>query len=190
MNDVKTVRRINETEREIICGSIGKISNAALSELTTSSCELIIAESSSRERYFFPMIYLIPKDLFELIHHLKSKIHSAGLYFGFIKKGKFLISLEGAIFLHERNCFTEEQQIQVNEKGEKSILYGNKVLKNMISRLPPNLKKNTFIIIFNSCNELIAIGQAQADNEIIRNLKKNGIIALNLVDRGYYLRKQ
>lgn len=190
MNNVNSFRRINQTEQEMISSSVGKISHIALSGLAKSNRELYIAESSSNERYFYPRIFLVPDNLLELVNRSESIIYSAGLYFGFIKKGKFLISLEGALFLHEQDCFSKEQQIQVNEKGEKSVLYGNKILKSMISSIPPNLKKNTFILVFNGLNELIAIGQTQVDGETIQNLDSDGIIALNLVDKGYYLRKQ
>jgi ribosome biogenesis protein Nip4 len=190
MNDVKSFRRTNEIEQEIIRSSLGKISKVALSALAKSNHELYIAERSSRERYFYPKIFLIPNNLSELVSRSKSIVYSAGLYFGFIKKGEFLISLEGTFFLHERGCFSKEQHIHVNEKGEKSILYGNKVLKSMISSVPPNLKKNTFILVFNGQNEFIAIGQTQVDGETIQSLDNGDIIALNLVDKGYYLRKQ
>jgi len=187
---MKSFRRINETEQGIIRNSLGKISNTALSALAKSNNELYISESSSSKRYFYPRVYLLPNSLSEIINRSKSIIYSAGLFFGFIKKGKFLISLEGAFSLHERDGFTEEHQIYVNEKGEKSVLYGNKILKNMILKTPSNLKKNSFVLIFNALNELIAIGQTQVDDETIHNLENDGIVALNLVDKGYYLRKQ
>ena len=190
MNAGRTFRRINETEQGLIRSSLGKISKNALSILTKCNHMLYIAESFSSENYFYPMIYLIPNKLTKLVDRSKSILYSAGLYFGFIKKGKFLISLEGALFLHERDCFPEEQQIQVNEKGERSVLYGNNLLKKMITRIPPNLKKDTFILILNELNELIAIGQAQLDVKNIQMLDNNEIIILNLVDKGYYLRKK
>lgn len=190
MNGVKTFRRINETEQGIVHGSIGKISNVALSALAKSNHELFIAESSSRERYSFPMVYLIPNNLIELLIRSKNIINSAGLYFGFIKKGKFLISLEGAEFLHEQKCFSIEQQIQVNSNGEKSILYGNKILKKMVVQLPSNLKKNQFLLIFNLSKELIAIGNSQVDGKTSKNLNNESVVSLNLIDKGYYLRKK
>ena len=190
MKDEKTFRRINETEQGMIHVSLGKISDIAISALAESNHELFISESPSRERYRFPLIYIVPNNLIDLLDRSKSNIYSAGLYFGFIKKGKFLISLEGVNFLHEIDCFSEGQQVHVNKEGEKSVLYGNKISKKMISKVPPNLKKNKFILIFNALNELIAIGQSQVDSGIIQSLDKNAIIALNLVDKGYYLRKQ
>jgi len=190
MNDEKTFRRINEIEQTIIHGSIVKISDVALSAIAKSNYELFISESSSHERYFFPMVYLVPNKLSELLNRSKNIVYSSGLYFGFIKKGQFFISLEGANFLHELECFSDKQIIHVNKEGEKSILYGNKISKKMISKTPLYLKKNTFILILNALNELIAIGQSQVDSDVIQSLDKNGIIALNFVDKGYYLRKQ
>ena len=190
MKDEKTFRRINETEQGMIHASIGKISDIAISALAESNHELFISESASRERYFFPLIYLVPNNLSELLDCSKSSLYSGGLYFGFIKKGRFLISLEGALFLHELECFSVEQQIHVNKEGEKSVLYGNKITKKMILKVHPNLIKNKFILIFNILSELIAIGQSQVEGSLIQNLNKNSVIALNLVDKGYYLRKQ
>ena len=190
MKDEKTFRRINETEQGMIHASIGKISDIAISALAESNHELFISESSSRERYFFPLIYLVPNNLLELLDRSKRSIYSGGLYFGFIKKGQFLLSLEGASFLHELECFSGEQQVHVNKEGEKSVLYGNKITKKMILKVPQNLMKNKFILIFNVLNELIAIGQSQVEGRLIQNLDNNGVIALNLVDKGYYLRKQ
>ena len=87
MNDDKTFRQINKIELGMIHRSIVKISNIAISVIAKSNHELVISESSSHERYFFPIVYLVPNSLFKVIHNLKSNIYSAGLYFGFIKKG-------------------------------------------------------------------------------------------------------
>ncbi|MFX1277737.1 MAG: PUA domain-containing protein [Promethearchaeota archaeon] len=78
----------------------------------------------------------------------------------------------------------------VNDKGEKAILYGNIILKKMITNIHVNLKKKDFLLVFNQLNELIAIAQSQVDFEDIQNLEPNKSIAINLVDKGYYLRKK
>ena len=117
-------------------------------------------------------------------------IISAGIYFGFIKKNKFRLSLEGAEFLLNLHFFSERHLATVNNDGEKAILYGNQILRKMIVKISNKVKKNDFILVFNQSNELICIARSQVNFEDIRNLKNNDIIAFNLIDKGYYLRKK
>ncbi len=81
-------------------------------------------------------------------------------------------------------------KITLSEKGEKSILYGNDILKSVIATMPPELKKNTLLAVFNQKNEIIAIARATIDSSSFQNLKLNQKVAQNLVDKGYYLRKR
>ena len=62
------------------------------------------------------------------------------------------------------------------------------IIKDFISKIPENLKKNKFLLIFNTSNELLSIAQSQIDKEQYLNLKSYELVALNLIDKGYYLR--
>jgi len=190
MNESREFRRINETERKIIESSISKISPGILSKLNKIEFQLLISFNllDSIDRY--PKIFLISNDHANLITIINQefKITTAGLYFGFIKKDKFLLSLEGAEYLHNQGLFSQVQRIYTTIEGEKSILYGNNVLKKMIEGLPSNLKKNGFLLVFNQAKELIAVAKSQVDFQTSLKLKDNNIIALNLVDKGSYLR--
>ena len=117
-------------------------------------------------------------------------IIAAGIYFGFIKKGIFHLSLEGVEFLRNHQILPNSNKITINEKGEKSILYGNDILKSAITIMPPELKKNNLLAVFNQKNEIIALARATIDSSSFQNLKSNQKIAQNLVDKGYYLRKK
>ncbi len=132
----------------------------------------------------------MPKNLAKVINNLELKAYiiSAGINFGFIKRNRFLLSLEGAEFLLNLNLFTRSHQLYINELGEKSILYGNKVLKNMIALVNHNLKKNDFLLVFNQKKELIALAKSQVDYNRIKILDSDEFIAINLIDKGYYLR--
>ncbi|TFG23472.1 MAG: hypothetical protein EU532_13415, partial [Promethearchaeota archaeon] len=138
----------------------------------------------------YPNIYLIPNYWIKVIDNFIPEISiiSAGVYFGFIKKSKFLLSLEGAEFLFQMQAFSDKNYIIVNNKGEKAILYGNGIIKDFISKIPENLEKGVFLLIFNQSNEIISIAQSRVNREEYSNLKSNGLVALNLVDKGNYLR--
>ena len=192
MNNSRTFRQINEFEKKIISKSLFTISPHFLQFLIRSKNYLYISYFRSKMEIIYPKIYLISNDLKKEIEKIKVKdnIHSASLYFGFIKKGNFYLSLEGAEFLYNKGIFTEITCIYLNKKGEKSILYGNNIIRNMIINTPSNLKKGELLLVFNELKEILAIAQSKVDSKKIEYLKPKDVIAINLSDKGVYLREK
>lgn len=186
------MRVINKIENKIVFNALLKISSKISEVLNKINYELFVLFNKINSKYQFPLIYLVPNDLAQIINKIKEKgeINSAGLYFGFIKKSQFFLSLEGAEFLTELGCFSEPHYIFVNNKGEKSILYGNKILKKMITTIPNTLQKDQFLLVFNQLNQLISIARSQVNCLNYPKLKPNDLMGFNLVDKGYYLRKK
>ncbi|MFX1303746.1 MAG: NIP7 N-terminal domain-related protein [Promethearchaeota archaeon] len=184
-------RQINEIEKEIMITSLSKISSEFSQIIENYRTFLYISIERAVSKNKFPNIFLISKDQVRLLHSLNNnKIISAGLYFGFIKKGNFYLSLEGAEFLYKQDIFSDFKRLYINEKGEKSILYGNNILKKMVIKPPSNLQKQDFLLVFNEIDEIIAIAQSKVENIKFKQLKSNEIIAVNLSDKGLYLRKK
>ena len=190
MNSKKNFRIINQTEKNIISKSLAEIEPKILSFLNKKEFIFFISFENMIQKSNYPIIYLIPDYLINIIDNfnLDISIISAGIYFGFIKRSKFYLSLEGAEFLYQMRLFSDKNYIVVNDKGEKAILYGNRIIKDFIYKIPENLDKNKFLLIFNQSNELISIAQSQVDKEEYPNLKSNDLVTLNLIDKGYYLR--
>ena len=191
MNDSKNFRPINNYEKDIIANSLSQISLKFITLLDKKLYNLYILLKSPIIKDVQLPIYLFKpknKDLKQAIQ-LTSYIYSIGLYFGFIKKGLFFISLEGAEFLYRNKYILEKNQIIVNIQGEKSILYGNNILKKMVSNFSMELKINDLLIVLNELKEIIAIGITKVDGNDFYNLESDKLIALNLIDKGYYLRK-
>jgi len=190
MSDTIRFRKINEIEKQMILTSISNISTELPRIVENLKNFLYVSLESSITKTKFPNIFIVSKDQENFLQSFNfDKILSAGLYFGFIKKGKFYLSLEGAEFLYKKYTVSDLKRLHVNDTGEKSILYGKNILKNMITKSPPNLKNDDFLLIFNSLNELIALGRSFIDKEDIQNLKHFEVVAFNLNDKGYYLRK-
>jgi len=185
-------RQINEIEKEVISKSLSNISPNYLQILKRSKKKLYISIIESNLKTEYPTIYLVSDEFLKIINlsAFENKIYSAGLYVGFIKKGKFYLSLEGAEFLYSQGILSDLKRIDLNEEGEKSVLYGNNILKNMVVKAPSNLQKGDFLLIFNNLNEILAIAQSKVSNKVLQNLKPNDIIATNLCDKGIYLRKK
>ena len=191
MKNLKNFRLINETEKKIIINSLSKITAKISPILDKTEYELFILFNNLSLKNQYPLIFLVSDNLIRIYNKIPNNdISSAGIYFGFLKRSQFFLSLEGAEFLNNLNCFSEKQQIQVNDDGEKAILYGNKILKKMITNIPSNLEKKQFVIVFNRLNELIAIARAQIGYKSSQNLNSSDLIALNLNDKGYYLRRE
>jgi len=192
MKNQNNFRVVNNTEKDIIINSLSKTSREILTIFERTNRILFILFNNLGLKINFPLIFLVPDYLSKTINKLESNkmIISAGIYFGFIKKNVFRLSLEGAEFLLNLHFFSEKHLATVNNDGEKAILYGNQILRKMIVKISNKVKKNDFILVFNQSNELICIARSQVNFEDIRNLKNNEIIAFNLIDKGYYLRKK
>jgi len=192
MRDLKTFRLVNKIEKSIINNFLLKFSSKVLSYFKKKDYRFYIFINDEQTKSKFPLIYLVSSENRNLIEERlqNENIHTAGIYFGFIKKGIFHLSLEGTEFLQNQQMLPIGNKITINEKGEKSILYGNNILKSVITIIPPELKKNKLLAVFNQNNEIIAIARATIDSSSFQNLKLNQPVAQNLVDKGYYLRKR
>lgn len=178
----------SKSELAIISQSVSEISDNILSNISKEKMMFVIDTNEGNRN---PNIFLISKYLTETLKIIskKDQIYSGGLYFGFFKGGKLLISLEGAEFLYKKGIFLKESILIVNDDAEKAILYGNKISKKMLLEFPKISRKQLYIVL-NSRNEVIALAKLLIDLTNLEKLKPTDIIAINLVDKGYYLRKE
>ena len=192
MIDARIFRKINKIEINIIANSVRKISTKLLPVLDTLNRFLYILINKSPSEKIFPKIYLITNEQQKVIKesNITNKIYSAGLYFGFIKKGDFYFSIEASEHLYKSGIFTDFKLLIIDNGGEKSILYGNNILKKMVIKHPINLKKKDFLIVLNEVHEIIGLGLSHVSSELILSLKPNDIFAINVSDKGQYLRAQ
>ncbi len=183
-------RALNTIEKKIIRNSLVKISSNFISFLNINNQFLYVLIDRNNELKKYPEIFFIPEDLEKIILNFENKIQFSGIYLGFIKKGEFYLSIEGAEYFVNIDLFPKKLHIFVDQKAEKSILYGNHIKKWMIKSDLKNMKIDSHILIFNQLNELISISKLIKNENEIKFLKMDDIIALNIIDKGYFLRKQ
>lgn len=189
------LRKLNQTEIKIISNTLSKISNRMISFLKKNEVHLYVLISNDESKIIYPKIFFVSSKLINTIESLakKSNIVSIGVYLGFIKRGKFLLSIEGAEFLNEHGVIPEGYKWFVNNEGEKAIFYGNDIQKKMINLLSNRskkvLKKGELTFFFNTEKELISIGLIKSTTIDYEKLDSHEIVAQNLIDKGYYLRK-
>lgn len=185
-----SVRQINDFEKNIIINSLSQISQRFTVLLRENRDYLKVILNQKSKKIQIP-VYLVHEKLNQFKHIVNfPNVYSLGLYFGFIRKGVFFLSLEGAEFLYKENYISKKYQLTVNEQGEKAILYGNNVLKKMIISFPLEIKINRIVIILNELEELLAIGLTKIEGNYFNKFSPEDLIVANLVDKGYYLREE
>ncbi|MFX0009007.1 MAG: hypothetical protein ACFE9R_01725 [Candidatus Hermodarchaeota archaeon] len=192
MRDLEQFRLINQFELNIIDSSISKL-NPKLHDFLIQNFNKIyvsLADLSSKVNY--PSIFLISDELQSSINHLKYNrdLIAAGLYLGFLRKSEFYLSLEGADYFYHNGLIPKNRLIIINNKGEKSTLYGNNITKEMVIQFPENIQIGDVYLIINELNEFLAISIAKVDSTTLPILKPKDVIAQNLVDKGIYLREK
>ncbi|MFX0034213.1 MAG: hypothetical protein ACFE9I_01070 [Candidatus Hermodarchaeota archaeon] len=192
MIESSNFREINEIEKEIIFQTLSTISPNFSQFMIRSKNILYISFKELNSKTNYPNTFLV-SNLFQEnlgLIKLNSKIHSLGLYFGFFKRRRFYLSLEGAEFLYKKGMLSAIKFLYVNKKGEKSILYGNNILKNMILKIPSNIQKEDYLLIFNEIDEILALAQSKVESKNIKQLNPEDLVAFNLSDKGIYLREK
>lgn len=189
-NNYTQIRPLNLTEKAIIRKSLEDLS-PNIFKFLIDNFDIYICFNSVWKQQSYPSMYLIThrqRVFLNSISNLRD-IYSIGLYMGFIRKGELIISLELLDFLKNHDLLIHKKRIIVNQIGERSILYGNDLLKKMIVQISTDVKKDDDILILNEQNELLALGKSKIDEGSLSRLKSEDIIALNIIDKGYYLRK-
>jgi len=192
MTKLNDFRLVNDFEKSILVNTLREISHKSDILLQKIQDSLYISFDRTSSKGQQPSIYLVPTNHANIIRKFETdiQISSVGLYFGFIKKESFRLSLEGAEFLVNREYLSKDQILVIDSNGEKSVLYGNDIKKGNVINFPANLRKGDFLVINNVQNEICAITQSLISKQDLTRVNSGDRIALNLVDKGYYLRKR
>jgi ribosome biogenesis protein Nip4 len=192
MTNTRTFRKINTTETSMITTTFNAVSLELSPILEDIKNLLYILINNSTTQKDYPSIYLITDEQQKLFNenNIINRIYAAGLYFGFLKKGIFYFSIEGVEYLYKNGIFTDFKQLHLTKGGEKAFLYGNNILKKMVRKSPTNLKEKDFLLILNEINEFVGLGISRVNNETISKVKPNDVYAINISDKGLYLRRK
>ncbi len=194
MSSINKFEQASDSELKVIKKGLSKISLKSISYLEQNRYVIFISSGKSKYRFNSDNVFLVSKELLDLLLVIPKDVlnrgKSGGIYFGYLERNKFFISIEGAEFLYLSNCFSEDNFVYLTEDGEKSALYGNQILKKMIFKVPESLKERSFLLVFNQLKELITIAFSRVNYSQINDMNPDSLIALNLVDKGYYLREK
>ncbi len=184
-------RKLNKNEKKIVKDSLHNISDKIWEYFLEEQYEIYIKISESKKNKTSLELFLVPQQLVPEINKIKNltTIKFTGIPLGFIKNKRLFLSLETAELLFNLHKIDPRIILILNENGEKSVLYGNPIKKGMILEISSEIRVNTILFLINKNQEFLGLGLLKVNYEKYRKLKNKDNIALNLVDKGSYLRR-
>lgn len=184
-------REANQFEKKLIIQGMERISIHIKQYIQDRQDQLFILLPQTDGKFEFPQVFFVPRQLIKFVNNFQgqAEIREMGIYFGFIKRSQFRLSIEGAEFLRDLELISEDEIIIINEQGAKAILYGNEIKKEMVRSFPRDLAKEKVYFVLNPLKELISLGLSLIDQKQIGELDNKEDVAINLIDKGYYLRE-
>jgi ribosome biogenesis protein Nip4 len=184
-------RESSEFEKKLILQALETISAKLKSYIRARQHQLFLLIPKGEKNIIYPQVFFIPESIIKIIHQIQeiANIREAGVYLGFIKRGKFHLSIEGAELFTSLQLIKEKEMFVLNQEGTKAILYGNNIKKKMVKSFPDKLEKDMIYFTLSPSKELIALGLSLKGKAEVETLGDKKEIVLNLIDKGYYLRQ-
>ncbi|MFW9769814.1 MAG: PUA domain-containing protein [Candidatus Thorarchaeota archaeon] len=132
-------------------------------------------------------IFLIPT---EWMSHATEEgerldIQFIGKELGSISKGKLRLSLQ---ILDELKELTDKTII-VTKHAAEAFTYGRSILKESVLELNPELKRGQRVLVLNENRECLGLASLSIDGNRLKRLGKEKLVAKNLVDIGWFIRR-
>jgi ribosome biogenesis protein Nip4 len=134
------------------------------------------------------VIFLIPSDW---MSHATAEegerldIQFIGKELGSIAKSRIRLSLQ---ILDELKELTDKT-ILVTRHAAEAFTYGRSVLKESVLELSPELKRGQRVLVLNENHECLGIASLSIDGNRLKRLGKEKLVAKNLVDIGWFIRR-
>lgn len=139
------------------------------------------------EHSFTRSFYLVSSNWVESVRegYTGFDIRLAGIWLGDLSKGNFRISLP---ILEQLSHHTENIMI-VSKHGAELFTYGRSILKEGVVSLKPSLKRGQRVIVKDQDGNALGLAMLTVDGFMRTRIGKEKLIAKNLVDIGWYIRR-
>ena len=131
--------------------------------------------------------YLIPnkwvESVLEGFEHFDIRL--LGLWLGDFTKGRMRLSLP---ILEQLSKLTENIMV-VSTQGAELFTYGRSILKEGVINLRPSLKRGQRVIVKDQDGNVLGLAQLVVDAFMRTRIGKEKLVAKNLVDIGWYIRR-
>jgi ribosome biogenesis protein Nip4 len=133
------------------------------------------------------IFYAIPTDWMKRLSDISENldIQFIGKELGSIDKGKFRLSLHVLDEIIEAT----ESFIIVSRQGAEAFTYGRSIIKESVLQLNKSLVRGQRVIVLNENRECLGIAVLSVDASKLTRLAADRLVAKNLVDIGWFIRR-
>ncbi len=150
-------------------------------ELSKNLMPVVIRREKDSAYFLVPMDWTqhLPEDFSGF------EVYSMGIPIGTMTGERFRIALQ----ILERLAVITESRVVVSRKGAEAFTYGRSILKESIHEVAPNLTRGQRVIIFNRAGDCLGLASMTVDSSDVDSLGSDRLVAKNLADIGWYLRR-
>ena len=132
-------------------------------------------------------MYLVPHDWMFLVDQDFNdfEVRYLGIWLGDMISDKLRLSLP---ILDKLSEFTENILV-VTQKSAEAFTYGRSVLKEGVIRLNTSLERGQRVIVKDKEGHILGLAVLSVDGRLVDRLGKDKLVAKNLTDIGWYLRR-
>ena len=133
------------------------------------------------------IFYMIPTDWMSRLTDIAETldIQFIGKELGSIDKGRFRLSLHILVELTELT----QSFIIVSRRGAEAFTYGRSIIKESVLDLNTSLVRGQRVLVLNENRECIGIASLSVDATKLNRLGADRLVAKNLVDIGWFIRR-
>lgn len=140
-----------------------------------------MTRGSTRTFYAIPTKWM--SSLTELTESLD--IQFIGKQLGSVEKGRFRLSLQ---ILGDMVEMTDSFII-VSRQGAEAFTYGRSIIRQSVLELNPSLVRGQRVLVLNENKECLGIAALSVDASKLQRLGADKLVAKNLVDIGWFIRR-
>ena len=141
----------------------------------------------SMERNKKKSYYLIPSDWTQFldIDLMGFDLKSLGVWLGELTNNQFRLS----IAVIEALAQVTESKMVVAEIAAQSFTYGRSIIRESVIDIPQSLIRGQRVIVLDNQGRCIGLASLSVDAKLISRLAKDRLVAKNIVDIGWYIRR-
>ena len=141
----------------------------------------------SMERNKKKSYYLIPPNWTQFLHvNLRGfDLKSLGVWLGELTNNQFRLS----IAVIEDLAQVTESKMVVAKIAAQSFTYGRSIIRESVIDIPQDLVKGQRVIVLDNQGRCMGIASLSVDARMISKLAKDRLVAKNIVDIGWYIRR-
>ena len=180
---MKTIefRVVPTNQKGSILSRIDRVIGEGVGRSIVGDMEIVVASGKRTE------VFLVPRTVLDVFENtqIKRSPYCLGIYIGDLVEEDFLLSIEGATLCSPHTM----RKVEVSDKGEQAVLYGRNITSAQVKDYSRIIHKGEKVIVVNRLKETIAVGKALVDGDKFSSAAKEKVVAENILDRGWYLRK-